>query len=291
MVVKEIDKVIEFYSSTFSIGPWIIWEGNSEAKASDRIYRYKTKTAIAPLGPVMLELFQLVEGRSPVHSDFLDKGRQGVHHFGFYTTKEEKEQIIANLTKAGLRVVQSAEIKGRGNNAFLDTGKKGDLFFEIIDATPTPIPQTPKPVGKVELPPTFHVGIAVKDVDKAVNLYLSTFGIGPWETRKGNDKTKVGDQAYTFSAKTAFTRFGSVMLELFQVTERRLPVHAAFIDKAREGVHHLGFYVSKKENEQMIASLSEIGIGVIQADETRSGTYTFLDTEKTGGLFFTLVER
>ena len=97
MVVRDIDRVVAFYSSTFGIGPWVIREGDSEARAGNDTYRYKTKSAFARLGPVMLELFQLTEGRSPVHSEFLEKGREGVHHLGFYMSKEEKDQIIADL--------------------------------------------------------------------------------------------------------------------------------------------------------------------------------------------------
>ena len=97
MVVKDV----EFYSSTFGIGPWVTREGDSEARAGEQTYRYKTKAAFAQLGPVVLELFQLTEGRSPVHSDFLDKGREGVHHLGFYMSEEEKARITADMVEGG----------------------------------------------------------------------------------------------------------------------------------------------------------------------------------------------
>ena len=180
VVVRDVERVMEFYSSTFGIGPWVTWEADSEARAGDQTYRYKTKAAFAQLGPILLELFQLTEGRSPVHSDFLDKGRQGVHHLGFYMSEEEKEQIVTGLAGIGITVAQSAEIKGRGRNAFLDTEKTGSLFFELIAATPQPIPQTPKPLGIVTLPPTLQVGLVVKDLDKVKEFYSSAFGIGPW---------------------------------------------------------------------------------------------------------------
>jgi catechol 2,3-dioxygenase-like lactoylglutathione lyase family enzyme len=291
MVVKDIDKVMEFYSSTFSIGPWVTREGESEAKAGDRMYKYRTRAAFAQLGPVTLELFQLTEGRSPVHSEFLDKGREGVHHLGFYMSNKEKEQIVADLAKAGVNVAQSAEIKGRGNNAFLDTEKIGGLFFELIGATPQPIAETPRPAGKVTLPPTLQIGMVVKDLDRVIEFYSSTFGIGPWETREGGGQTKVGDQIYAFTNRVSFAQLGPVILELFQVTDGRSPVHAVYLDKGREGVHHLGFYMSNKEKEQMTSALAEIGINMIQGRKTEHGSYAFFDTEKTGGLFFELVSR
>ncbi|MBP1730422.1 MAG: lactoylglutathione lyase-like protein [Deltaproteobacteria bacterium] len=132
MVVKDIDKVTEFYSATLGIGPWEIREGESEAKARGNTYRYKTKTAFAQLGPITLELFQIVEGRSPVHAEFLEKKGEGVHHLGFYVSEEEKEQMIAVLSDIGVGVAQSAKVNGRGSNAFIDTENVGGLFFELI---------------------------------------------------------------------------------------------------------------------------------------------------------------
>jgi catechol 2,3-dioxygenase-like lactoylglutathione lyase family enzyme len=291
MVVREIDKVVEFYSSTFGIGPWVVREGDSEARAGDQTYRYKTRTAFAQLGPVVLELFQLTEGRSPVHSDFLDKGREGVHHLGFHMSKEEKDRIIADLAGIGVAVAQSAEISGRGSNAFLDTEKIGGLFFELIATAPMSLPDAPKPSGKVTLPPALQVGVVVKDLDKVVRFYSSTFGIGPWQTREGGGETKVGEQVYSFKNKVTFARLGPVMLELFEVTEGRSPVHAVFLDKGREGIHHLGFYMSEEEKAQMTADLVKGGIPFLQGRATEHGSYAFFDTEKIGGMFFELIGR
>ena len=131
VVVRDVERVMEFYSSTFGIGPWVTWEADSEARAGDQTYRYKTKAAFAQLGPILLELFQLTEGRSPVHSDFLDKGRQGVHHLGFYMSEEEKEQTTADLVKAGIARVQGRDTE-HGSYAFFDTQKIGGVFFELI---------------------------------------------------------------------------------------------------------------------------------------------------------------
>ncbi len=136
VVVKDIDKVIEYYMSTFSIGPWEIKEGEyRELKVRDQVYSCKTRVARASLGPVELELFEVREGRS-LHSEFLDKGREGVHHLGFMVSKEEKELIIAELAEIGIGVVQGARLKSGGSYAFLDTERPGGIFFELIEKLP-----------------------------------------------------------------------------------------------------------------------------------------------------------
>ena len=141
------------------------------------------------------------------------------------------------------------------------------------------------------MPPSLQVGMVVKDAGKVARFYSSTFGIGPWEIRAGEGKTEVRDHVYTFKTKVALAQMGPVTLELFQVTEGRSPVHAVFLDQGREGVHHVGFYVSKEEKERIIADLDKANVKVFQEGETMRGTYTFLDTEKTGGLFFELIAR
>ncbi len=136
MVVKDIDKVMQFYSSTFGIGPWVVKEGEyRKLKVRDQFYSCKTKVARADFGPIELELFQVIEGRS-LHSEFLDRDREGVHHFGFFVSGEEKEQIIGELEEIGINVVQAAE-RPNVRFAFLDTEKEGGgVFFELIEQIP-----------------------------------------------------------------------------------------------------------------------------------------------------------
>ena len=136
MIVKDLDKVKDFYSSTFGIGPWVVKEGEyRELKVRDKIYSCKTKVTWTNFGPIELELFQVTDGRS-LHSEFLDKGREGVHHFGFVVQKGEKERIIAELAREGISVVQAAERPGV-SYAFLDTEKQGGgVFFELIERLP-----------------------------------------------------------------------------------------------------------------------------------------------------------
>jgi catechol 2,3-dioxygenase-like lactoylglutathione lyase family enzyme len=136
MIVKDIDKVIQFYTTIFGIGPWVVREGEyRELKVRNKVYACKTKVAWAQFGAIELELFQVKEGRS-LHSEFLDKDREGVHHFGFKVNHEEKERIIADLAKEGIDVVQAAT-RPNVSYAFLDTEKLGGgVFFELIEYIP-----------------------------------------------------------------------------------------------------------------------------------------------------------
>ena len=133
IVVKDVDKVVEYYSSTFGIGPWEIQEGESESKVGRETFVYKTKVALAYMGAIALELFEIKEGRSPVHAEFLDRDREGVHHFGFYVTGDERDKIIADVATRGVGVFQESHIKPDRRTTFLDTAKTGGIFFELIE--------------------------------------------------------------------------------------------------------------------------------------------------------------
>ena len=39
--------------------------------------------------------------------------------------------------------------------------------------------------GKIKLPPVSQVGMVVKDIDKVMQFYSDTFGIGPWVVKEG----------------------------------------------------------------------------------------------------------
>ncbi len=117
IVVRDIDKVIESWSSLFDIGPWTIRDMGSGS--------VKVRLAFANLGPVQIELIQPVEGRI-FHSDFLDTFGEGLHHLGFSVDDVDAE--AANLVEQGAEVLSSAP----GRYAYMGTGGPGGVIFEVI---------------------------------------------------------------------------------------------------------------------------------------------------------------
>ena len=113
--VKDIDKVIEAWSSLYGIGPWTFREnGGTDAKGRP----WKIRMAFAYLGPVQIELVQCTEGRI-FQSRFLDTWGEGLHHLGFYVDDVDAE--AANLVAQGANLL----IKDPGHFAYLDAGGPG----------------------------------------------------------------------------------------------------------------------------------------------------------------------
>ena len=121
IVVKDIDKAKETWSSMFGIGPWDseIWDG-TDAEGRP----FKARLAHAQLGTVRIELIQTLEGRS-VYSSFSDIIGEGLHHISFYVDDVEAE--VANLVAQGAKVLE----KGTGEYAYLEKSGLG-IIFELL---------------------------------------------------------------------------------------------------------------------------------------------------------------
>ena len=120
--VKDIDKVIEAWSSLYGIGPWTFKEnGGTDAKGRP----WKIRMAFSYIGPVQIELVQCTEGRI-FQSRFLDTWGEGLHHLGFYVDDVDAE--ASNLVVQGGKLL----IQDPGNFAYLDAGGPGGAVFELM---------------------------------------------------------------------------------------------------------------------------------------------------------------
>jgi len=78
-----------------------------------------------------------------------------------------------------------------------------------------------------------HIGIAVKNIDEAIKLYQTVYGLECYAVEE------VPDQ----KVKTAFFMVGQTKIELLESTDPEGPI-GKFIEKKGEGIHHLAFAVT-----------------------------------------------
>ncbi|WP_131537352.1 methylmalonyl-CoA epimerase [Pedobacter nototheniae] len=77
-----------------------------------------------------------------------------------------------------------------------------------------------------------HIGIAVKDLDKAVSIYEQLLNTSCY-------KTEMVASEYV---NTAFFKTGENKVELLQATSEESAI-AKFLEKKGEGIHHIAFAV------------------------------------------------
>ena len=136
-----------------------------------------------------------------------------------------------------------------------------------------------------------HVGVVVKDRDKAIDYYQSVFGMGPFQ--KMEVPVTQGEFRGTpcqHTLKLAFARLGEVQLELMQA-EPGENTYWEFFRKHGEGLHHLGFDVKEEDAVAQLARLKEMGIGVLQKGRTNAVGFVYLDSGQVGGTILEFILR
>ena len=112
--------------------------------------------------------------------------------------------------------------------------------------------------SKVTLGKLSHIGIVVRDLEKAMEYYTSIFGLGPFTTEVYDLKSFIY-RGKTASArvKAAIAHSGSVFIELVQVLEGET-VHTEFLRERGEGLQHVAFLV--RNLDETLNELAKSGI-------------------------------
>ena len=136
LIVEDLDKVVENYWKLFGIGPWHIYTyGKPLVKKMTyhgKPSAYKMRVALSYIGPLRIELIEMLEGDT-VYADFAIEHGYGVHHFGVLV--EDMEAAIAQAEAAGLTMTQDGAgfgLDGDGHYAYLDTEEKIGTTIELI---------------------------------------------------------------------------------------------------------------------------------------------------------------
>lgn len=136
IVVRDIDRTVDYYEKTFGIGPWAIFVGEPDScvERGEEI-TFVGKMATAQAGPVQIELIQILEGRT-LHSDFLGDRDEGLHHLGFFV--RDIDTRLRGAREAGIEVLQHGVLRQLGlkiEYAYLDTTETGGVILEYIQST------------------------------------------------------------------------------------------------------------------------------------------------------------
>jgi len=121
IVVKDVEATVKFYEKMFGIEPFPTVESAVDSA--------KLKIGLFQLGEVQIELIQVLEGET-IHSKFVEKRGEGLHHLGFFVEDIEKE--LARLEKGGVKVLERGTVLGVVKFAYLDTEKILGVVLELI---------------------------------------------------------------------------------------------------------------------------------------------------------------
>ncbi len=135
MVVKDVQKAANYYSSLLGLGPFTIYDFVPEMHVFNGEQTYaKVRMGKAMWNSMELELIQPLEGKSP-HMDFLQRQGEGVQHFGFNVPNFD--ELYEKFTKEGFKPLLRSggyveTYKGDLKVCYFDTDKAIGILFEII---------------------------------------------------------------------------------------------------------------------------------------------------------------
>lgn len=125
-----------------------------------------------------------------------------------------------------------------------------------------------------------HIGIAVKSIENANQIYTSLLGASPYKM----------EEVKSEGVKTSFFKIGDNKIELLEAINPDSPI-AKFIEKRGEGVHHIAFAVDDIQSE--IVRLKNEGFIVLN-DTPKKGAdnklVVFLHPKSTAGILVELCQ-
>ncbi len=134
-VFTDLERVVALYENVFSVGkfdriPSFNRLGYEVTYYKGEPEKFDCEFAFGVFGNVEIEIIKPTSGRS-IYRDFLESGREGLHHVGFDVFGDLNERIRA-FADIGIGVLQS----GKGPNralAYLDTEKAAGTIIELLE--------------------------------------------------------------------------------------------------------------------------------------------------------------
>lgn len=135
-----------------------------------------------------------------------------------------------------------------------------------------------------------HVGIIVKDVDKAVNFYES-LGIGPFEslTLTARERKLRGKPLSSLKLKIRIAHVGPTRIEAIQPIEGAGPWFE-FLEKHGDGIAHIAFVVDDIEKAK--SELAARGLKILyESWFENGGAAAYLESDQVGGTILEIFQR
>lgn len=126
-----------------------------------------------------------------------------------------------------------------------------------------------------------HIGIAVVNLDTAIEFYEKVLGLKCYSIEE------VADQ----KVRTAFFLVGQTKIELLESTDPEGPI-GKFIEKKGEGIHHIAFSVVNIEEQ--LAKASKQGIRLIDSTPRKGAEgldIAFLHPKSSSGVLIEFCEK
>ena len=150
LVVRDLDEAMRFWAEEMRIGPWVVLENNF---GNGRRFNYRgddsdvdLTAAHSYVGDTQIELVVQHNSTPSPYSAFLEAGRQGLHHLGFWP--DDYEQSCNDLERMGFEEVAAIyQPTGEKNASYYSSPSHLGIVVELCPWTPV----RSKQLGAIEV--------------------------------------------------------------------------------------------------------------------------------------------
>jgi hypothetical protein len=129
ILVEDIDAAIEYFGAAFGWGPFYIVEYQDKAGQHLDLGAYHLKIAFVQVGPIEVELLQLLSGDTP-HRRHLQLRGEGLYHLRL--SSRTLDEDLAHLKSVGIKAIWDLWIAGTMTGAETDSDKRFGVRFELV---------------------------------------------------------------------------------------------------------------------------------------------------------------
>ena len=144
---------------------------------------------------------------------------------------------------------------------------------------------------KIKIDEIIQIGIVVRDLQKAVENYWATLGIGPWQIVRMEPpilrEVTLRGKLVEASMLAAIAQSGSIQLELIQPLEGP-SIWKEFLEKRGEGLHHVQSLVQNPK--VALAKFKEMGVDVLMSGKIANNIFYYIDTEPLLGIILEFID-
>ncbi|ANI80177.1 Ribulose-bisphosphate carboxylase (plasmid) [Sphingobium sp. EP60837] len=135
-VVRDMDAALEHWLDVMKVGPFVVFDRSRDGRTI--LYR-GTQTyadislAFAYIGDVQIEIIQPLDDEPSPFREFLDSGREGLHHIGFWP--DDFELARGHFEEQGFKEIYAVLTDGRRSGAYYESPCVMGGIVELVPLT------------------------------------------------------------------------------------------------------------------------------------------------------------
>jgi hypothetical protein len=152
----------------------------------------------------------------------------------------------------------------------------------------------PELINTLKLPAMGQLGIVVKSIEQSLPYYKSLMNIHSWHRPNFvEEKIYYKDRHIDLNLNVAIGYSGPLQFELIEVMQGEENIYTKLIKTRKEGLHHVGFFISNIEKKTELLRKSgfyPIQYGILKTTGKALIRFAYFDTVKSCGYIIELIE-